>query len=298
MFKLFTSLIMFIFFSFPIFASEVGVRAIVNGDIITSYEVKERAKLSHELLKINKYKMSDEDIEKKVLSEMIDDKIKVAEANRFGIRANSEEIEDATIRMEKFLNLPAGGYNKLTKDLGIDSSVVRKQIEADVIWMKFVYSVLRSYVKVTDSELNLLLENMKREKQFNYEISSMIIEKSKENQLIEKLKNISTCEDFIKFAKSNGKKGSGLKFTLLDKQMDKNLKSLLSKSEISKPTKAIELNGNATVFFVCDKVPFNPTFTESEKEEFKFSILQNKLDAYANRYFEKIKASSVIDIKN
>ena len=298
MFKLLKFLIIFMFLSFPIFASEISIMAIVNGDIITSYDVKERAKLSRELLKINKYKMSDEEIEKKVLSEIIDDKIKITEANKFGIHATTEEITDAKERMEKYLNLPVGGYNKLVKDLNIDSSIINKQIEADVIWMKFVYSVLRSYVKVTDSELNLLIENMKQEKQFNYEISSLILEKSKINQITEKSKDISNCEDFIEFAKKNGKPGSGLKFTLSEKQMDKNLKNLLSKSDLSKPTKAIELNGNNTIFFICNKTEFVPVLTDKEKEELRFSILQNKLDAFSNKYFERIKASSVIDIKN
>ncbi len=298
MFKRVFSLITFMFFSFEVFASSVGIRAIVNGDIITSYDVEERVKLSRELLKLNKYKMSDAEIEKKVLSEMIDDKIKVDEAKRFGIRITPEELSDATLRMEKYLNLPAGGYNELVKNIGIDKAIVNKQIEADVIWMKFVYSVLRSYVKVTDSELELLIENMKQEKQFNYEISSLIADKSKLEKLAPELSKISNCEDFISFAKKNGEAGSGAKFTILDSQMDKNLKHVIAHHNSSFPTKPVEINGNNTVFFICDKQAFVPTFTDEEKEEYRFSILQSKLDAFANKYFEKLKASSVIDIKD
>ncbi len=291
-------LLSFVCFSFSSFASEVSVRAIVNGDIITSYDVKERAKLSKELLKVNKYKMPDEEIEKKVLSEIIDDKIKVAEASRFGIRATNEETSDAKLRMEKYLNLPEGGYDRIIKELDIDKNVVSKQIEADVIWMKFIYSVLRSYVKVTDNELKLLIENMQSEKQFQYEISSLIAGKEKLKKLFPKLKEISNCDDFISYAKENGEAGSGLKFTLTENQMDKKLKNLLSVSEISKATKPIEINGNNTVFFVCERKEFTPVITDDEKEEIRYSILQNKLDAFSNKYFEKLKASSVIEIKD
>ena len=73
---------------------------------------------------------------------------------------------------------------------------------------------------------------------------------------------------------------------------------MLVVSKVSKVTKPIEINGNNTVFFICDKTEFTPTFTDSEKEEIRFSILQNKLDAFANKYFERLKASSVIDIKD
>ena len=297
MFKKIILSILFSFLSLSSFASEVKVLAIVNGEIITSYDVAERAKLSKELLKINKYKLSDSEIEAKVLSEMIDDKIKIAEANRFGIHVSPAELIDAKVRMEKYLGLPEGGYKELVKNLDIDESVVNKQVEADVIWMKFMYSVLRAYVKVSDSELNLLIDNAKNEKQYKYEISSLILPSQNFQTLINEANNISDCEDFIKFAKEKGENGSGLKFTLIDNQMDKKLASLLSHSEISKATKPLEINGNNTVFFICDKQSFTREFSNEEKEEFRFSILQNKLDAFSNKYFEKLKASAVIEIK-
>ena len=40
--------------------------------------------------------------------------------------------------------------------------------------MKFMYSVLRSYVKVTDSELDLLIENMKNEYTILYTITKSV----------------------------------------------------------------------------------------------------------------------------
>ena len=272
-------MILFFVLPFTSFASEVKILATVNNDIITSYDVNERVKLSTELLKINKYNFPKSEIEKRVLSEIIDDKIKMAEASKYGIRISTEEFIDATKRMEKYY-------------------VINKQIEADVVWMKFVYSVLRSYVKVTDSEVNLLIENMANEKQYNYEISSLIIDKSDVKQISERLKDISDCDEFIKFAKSNGKNGSGIKITLSDKQMDKKLHKLLVSSKIKKATQPIEINGNNTIFFICDKQDFTPTISDKEKEEIKFNVLQNKLDAFSNKYFEKLKASAVIDIKN
>ena len=298
MLKKIFSLVIFCLLSFTSFASEVKIMATVNNDIITSYDVAERVKLSSELLKINKYNFPKSEIEKRVLSELIDDKIKMAEAAKFGIRMTAEEFMDATKRMEKYLNLPEGGYKKIAKDIDIDENIINKQIEADVVWMKFVYSVLRSYVKVSDNEINLLIENMKNEKQYNYEISSLIIGKSDVKTLMEKLKNISDCESFINFAKNNGSTGSGMKITLSDKQMDKKLHKLLASSAVKKATNPIEINRAKTIFFICDKTSFTPTLSDKEKEELKFTILQNKLDAFANKYFEKIKASAVIDIKN
>ena len=273
-----------------VFASSVSIRAIVNGDIITSYDVEERAKLSSELLKLNKVNMSEEQIKKQVLSEMIDDKIKIAEAEKYSIRVSATELDDAIKKMEKYLNLPAGGYDKIIKKIGIEDKVVKEQIKADVLWMKFVLSVLRSYIKVSDSEVNIFIDNIKNANYFEYKIATTILKK--DENILKNLyaQNIDSCEKFIKNYKSANQ------FNIKDKEMSKELYTLTSRNN-NKPFHLVNEDGNYQVFFVCDKQKYVPTFTEEEKEQIKFQIYQNKLDAYANKYFEKMKITSVIDLK-
>ena len=298
MLKRFLIIFMMLFFTFEdTNASSVEIKAIVNGEVITSFDIGERVKLSKELLKLNKIDMPQEQIEANVLNEMIDDKIKIAEAQKYGIRIDETELKEAMLKMENYLKLPKGGYDNLIKKLGIKDSIVKKQVEADIIWMKFTYGVLRSYVKVSESEIDAFIDGLKENKYFKYDFVSFIKDAKDLKKYNSDLSKITKCPDFIDYAKKHGNSGSGLKISLKDVEMDKSLHSFFSRSALNKALPAIDINGATTIFFICDKQEYIPEITKEERENIRFQILQSKLDAYANKYFEKIKANSVIDIK-
>ncbi len=289
--------IMILFISNITFANTISIKAIVNDNIITNYDINERMKLSKALLEHSKIKMTDEKIKENVINEMIEDLVKIDEAKKYNISISSTELKEAKKNMEKTLQLGEDGYAKLLKEIGVDESVLNKQIEGDLIWMKFTMQVLRAYVKVQDEEVNQFINNMKNNS-MEYTIIPYIIKNNQLSQAENDTKNISTCEEFEKIAKSNGAEGSGIKMTILDSEMQKDLYDLLHISKINTPLKAIRLNGSYTIFYICDKKPYTPKISDDEKEEIKYMILMNKLEAYANKYFEKIKSNALIEIKD
>lgn len=282
-------------FSIKSFASSVSISAVVNGTPITSYEVDERTKLAKSLLSLNKVKMKPEKVRKQVLTELIDDRLKIAEAKKYGVNVSREELDEARKKMEIYLKIP-NGYDALIKQLDIESKIVDEKVEADVIWMKFVYTVLRSYIKVSDAEVNLLVDNMMAEEHFRYDLVPLITTMDKYNGLRDKLSSIKSCDKFIAFAKQNGESGSGYKLSLEDNTMEKNLHNLIVHSPIKKSLSPIQINGKDTVFFICGKERYLPIISDAKKEELKMSIYQGKLDAFANKYFDKLKKTSVIEI--
>ena len=276
------------------FASSIKIRAIVGDDIITSYDVEQRKKLAKALLNHNKIKMTEEAIEQNVLTEMIDDKIKISEARKFNITVSADEIENAKSRMSQLLQLGPNGYKNILEEVGVSEDVLNDQIKGDIIWTKFTIQVLRSYIKVQDSEVNNFIETSSNGS-FEYSLIPFIL-KNKDD--VAKVKGIKDCSEFEKIATTYGEAGSGFKMNIVDSQMQDSLYNLTKSSPLLTPLKEIELNGAKTVFFICDKKAYVPTISNEEKEKIKYMIFQNKLDAYANKYFKKIKSTALIDIKN
>ena len=277
------------------FANNVRIKAIVGDDIITSYDVEQRKKLATSLLNHSNIKMSDKDIEKNVLTEMIDDKIKISEARKYNISATPEEIESAKSHMAQFLKLGPNGYKDILDNLNVSEDVLNEQIRGDIIWSKFTMQVLRGYIKIQDSEVDNFIESSSPKSGFEFTIIPLILKK---NTDISKIKNITDCSEFEKFATENGDTGSGFKMNIADSQMQESLYNLTKNAPLLTPLDAINLNGAETIFFICDKKTFKPSVSNEEKEKIKYMIFQNKLDAYANKYFEKIKATTIIDIKD
>ena len=299
MFKMRFLFIFLTCFSLPSVAETVFLKAIVNGEPITSYEVVARKKLASELLKKDNIKFTDEQIEEKVLSELINDKIKVAEAKRYDINISSEDINNALSRMEQFLKLKPGEYKQLAKKLDIEESIVDNQIRADVLWMKFVYSVLRSYINITDSEVQDFIVNSNKKDNFQYDLISFIVAKQDLSKTISLLNTVSNCDDFQKLAQTKGKNGSGIKLTFKDNEMDPVLYKEISSSKINSFIQSpIKQKDTETFFYICNKQNYIYEPSEDEYEHIKYGLLQSKLEAYTNKYFEKIKANAVIEIKD
>lgn len=277
------------------FANSVSIRAIVGDEIITSYDVEQRKKLATALLKHNKINMPEAQIEKNVLNEMIEDKLKIAEARKYNITATKDEIESAKSRMTQLLNLGPSGYDNILAEAGVSEDVLNEQIRGDVIWSKFVMQVLRGYIKVQDSEVTNYIENSISDNMYEFTLIPFML---KNDSDFAKVKDVTDCSEFEKLATAYGDSGSGFKMNIIDSQMQKSLYDITKTAPVSTALNPIELNGAKTVFFICDKKAYVPTISTEEKEKIKYMIYQNKLDAYANKYFEKMKATSLIDIKD
>lgn len=274
----------------------IEIKAIVNENIITNYDIDQRKKLSKALLERNNIKMSEEEIEKNVKREMIEDKIKIDEAKKYNIYITKDELEEAKKNMEQRLNLGENGYENILKENNIEERVLNEQIEGDLIWMKFTMQVLRGYIKVQDREVEESLKKQMGEI-YEYTLIPYIVKNNRIKEAMKKIEGVNSCEDFEKIAKEEGGEGSGYRLEILENQMQEDLYKAVKEGKDKNILDPIRLNGNYTIFYVCDKKRNIEEIDEKKKEEMRYMIYMGKLEAYANKYFEKIKANAVIEEK-
>ena len=285
-------------------ASDVAIIATVNGDVITSYELGQRIKLSKKLLEQSNIKIDDEGVRKNVLREMIDDKLKIAEARKFNVNATNDDIAEAKERMENYLGLGVGGYDKLVESLGLEKRLADAKVRADVVWMKFVFSVLRGYIRVTDSEVNLFVDNMRQKNHFMYDLVPLIIGDSQRyDEVKSDAMKITDCKEFEKYATKNGADGSGNMFSVKDSQLDKDMFKPITSTNVGSSI-VVERKGlnedeelRKIIFFVCAKNPYKEEFSDEQRAELRMKIYQEKLDSYANKYLDKMRKTAIIDLK-
>jgi peptidyl-prolyl cis-trans isomerase SurA len=287
----------FALLSHAVFAgASARIEAVVNGVPITTYELSERVRLSKALLSASKVRMDDADVRTNVLGKMIDDRIRVSEAAKYGISATPDEVRQGMGRMEQYLGLPAGGYGKILKDSGISEDVLRSQVTAEVVWMKFVYQVLRGRVRVSDRDVELFVENAGKAGANEYTIVPLITDAANAGRLSDLVASVDTCDGFADIAGKNGMEGSGAKIRVADSEMHPDLLRLVESRPVLSPLPPLGGNGVETIFFVCAKEPRPLEITEQDREKIKYAILSDKLDAAAARYFERLKSAVVIEV--
>ena len=94
----------------PLRAQSVAV--MVNGEPITNYDIEQRSKLN--FLTTHKQMSRQE-----VINELIDEKVKIKEAKRFGVDPTSSDIEQSFAAMSQRMRITADQLAKTLENQGI-----------------------------------------------------------------------------------------------------------------------------------------------------------------------------------
>ena len=136
-----------LFLAAPALAADIGIAAVVSGDIITTFEVANHRKLASTMAARTKKPAPD------ARESLIENRLKLQEGAKFQISATDQEIKDGLARFRKYANLEAdAAYKSFVASSGGEEAL-RAQLAADIVWQKLVWQVLRGYVNASGTEV-------------------------------------------------------------------------------------------------------------------------------------------------
>lgn len=130
------------------------IAAVVNDEIISAYDVQERARLiaSSSDLPVNEQTL--QQLSSQVLRTLIDEKLKLQEAERLGIEVSEEDIDNALASIEQRNNMQEGGLVRFLENAGLSLDTMIQQVRADLAWSRMVSGKYSQFVQITDEEVN------------------------------------------------------------------------------------------------------------------------------------------------
>lgn len=148
----------------PAVPQTLGIAAVVNDDVISLYDLNARIKL---LIVTSNQQDSPElrrRLSRQVLNSLIDEKLKMQEAKRLGIRIANKELENTYSDMEAGNKLPKGGLTDYLEKNGVDRLILIEQIEATIAWADAINRLFRPQTTIGDEEIDEVIEAMKASK--------------------------------------------------------------------------------------------------------------------------------------
>ena len=124
----------FLMFAAAIPATTAGAQqivVIVNGEPITALDVDQRSKLSQ--LSTHKVPPRQE-----VLDELINEKLKLREAKKFGLDVSASEVDTAYASMAGRMRFTADQLTQQLARSGVNVSTLKARIKADIAWSQIV----------------------------------------------------------------------------------------------------------------------------------------------------------------
>jgi peptidyl-prolyl cis-trans isomerase SurA len=130
-----------------------GIVAIVNGEVITLFDLEARRRLFAATAGLPLTPQVLERITPQVRRLLIDEKLRQQEALRRRIGATDREIADAVGRIEAQNGLPSGGLRNQLARQGIDIRALYSQIRAQISWAKLVRQQLGQQAQIGEEEV-------------------------------------------------------------------------------------------------------------------------------------------------
>lgn len=142
-------------------AQETRIAAVVNNDIVTADDVQARLLLVMKSSSIPDTPQNRQQLEPRVLQQLIDEKLEFEEADHFKVTLDKGELDKALANIESRNNMPKGGLDQYLKAAGIPRSTLVNQVSASILWNKVVEGRYGSDVNVSDTEVKDELSRLK-----------------------------------------------------------------------------------------------------------------------------------------
>ena len=132
----------------------VRIAAVVNSEAISIPDLVERIDVA---IVSSRLQVSEElrrQLAPQVLRSLIDERLKVQEAERLGITVSEADMATARRTVEQRNGIPAGALDDFLRRQGLDVATVTDQLRAEILWTKLVRRRLGAAVTVGEGEID------------------------------------------------------------------------------------------------------------------------------------------------
>lgn len=165
-------------------ATKIEILAKVNNEIITNIDLEYRLNLALEISKIPNETKFRKQVRKQMLNLLIDETLKIQEANRYGILISSSEVYSEISRIEQKLKMPKDSLIKDFKEKNIPEIVIYNQVRGELLWNKIISYRIANNISISNKQKEDTLQNfIKNSGEVEYNISEIFISSDSQNAM-------------------------------------------------------------------------------------------------------------------
>ena len=304
--KYFLILIIFIFFSNPLFGDRILIKAKVKNEIVTNVDIEKEINylvfLNPKLKELN-----DKRLNRLAKDSLINEIIKKKELERFFDFEKENKlidiIENNLIKNKKIKN--KSEFKAILESNNLKYEMIREKLKVEAYWNQLIYDKYSKNLKIDKNELKeKILNNLKnKKKRFEYNLSEILYTSTnneshnsilkKINQNLEKIGFENTANIF---SISNSSKNGGLIGWINELQLSSKVRNEINKLEIGQVSKPIKIQNGYLLIKINDKKEFK----ENINIEDQLTKLANKeknrqLNTFSNIFYKRLKKNIEIN---
>jgi peptidyl-prolyl cis-trans isomerase SurA len=274
---------------------------VVNGEIITDYDIDQRSKF--DTLSAHKTPSRQD-----VIEELIDDKLKVQIGRRYKIDITDSDVDSSYADMARHMHLNTDQLTQTLSQSGIDSKTLKARIRADITWQTIIRGKFQSSLQISEKSVLDEIETQKKSEGgdvgYDYTLRPILFIVPRGNAALQEARRkdaetlrsrFADCNSGLPFARS-------LRDVAIRESITKNsadlvpaLRQILDKTEVGHLTPPETTPQGIELFALCEK---KETKSETpEKRQARDKIFSEQFQAKAKNYLRELRRQAMIERK-
>jgi len=274
---------------------------VVNGEIITDYDIEQRAKF--DTLSSHKTPARPD-----VIEELIDDKLKVQIARRYKLDITDADVESSYADMARRMHLTSDQLTQTLGQSGIDAKTLKARVRADLSWQYIIRGKFQSSLQISEKSVLDEIATVKKgeggDVGYDYTLRPILFVVPRGNAALQESRRkdaealrsrFSTCDTGLLFARA-------LHDVVIREPIAKNsselvpaLRQILDKTEVGHLTPPETTQQGIELFALCEK---KETKSETpEKRQAREKLFSEQFEAKAKNYLRELRRQAMIERK-
>jgi len=277
------------------------IAVMVNGEPITDFDIEQRSKL--DFLTVHKQPARQD-----VLTELIDEKLKIMEAKKFGVDPTGADIDQSYGEMAGRMRINADQLTKSLEAQGIRPDTLKARIKADMVWTALVRGRYKERLQVGETDVNKAIKEeggdaSQKADAFEYKMQPIVLivpkgaspgmfeSRQKEAETLRT--RVQTCDEANSYFKSMPNAAIREAVVKTSADIPPVLRKVLDDTPIGHLTPPEITKQGVEMVVLCDRKP--TTVDTPKRKEIRDQMYKKKYDATSNAYLDQIRKAAMIE---
>jgi peptidyl-prolyl cis-trans isomerase SurA len=277
------------------------VVVVVNGEPITALDIEQRSKL----VQLSTHKAPPR---QDVIDELINEKLKVREAKKFGLDVSASEVDGAYASMASRMRYTPEQLTQSLASAGVNVATLKARIKADIAWPQIVRGRYRESLQVGEKDLLTAMET-KSDDSVGYDYTLrpilFLVPAGSPETFVDGRKReaealrgrFQGCEDGLNFARALKDVAVREQVVRSSADIPAELRKVLDGIEVGRLTPPETTKFGIEMFAICAKKESSADNTPGKRQA-RESMMAQRYDQRSKQYLQELRRGAMIEYKD
>ena len=279
------------------------VAVMVNGEPITDFDIEQRSKLDF----LSTHKQS---TRQEVLNQLIDDKLKIKEAKKFGVDPSGSDIDQSYGEMAGRMRINSDQLTKSLESQGIRPDTLKSRIRSDMVWTSLVRGRYKERLQVGETDVNAAVkaeggDEAQKADAFEYKMQPVVLivpkgappgafeSRQKEAETLRS--RVQSCDEANSYFKSMPNAAIREAVVKTSADIPPVLRKVLDDTPIGHLTPPEVTKQGVEMVVLCGRKP--TTVDTPQRKAIREKMYAQKYEATSKAYLDEIRRAAMIEYR-